>query len=52
MIVLFIISFTAFTYSITVQLFRLIKNSLTPAYKKTPEYRAFLKDLNNMIKTS
>lgn len=50
MIVLFIVSLLAFIYSVSVQLFRLIKNSLTPAYKKTPEYKAFLKELDCMLK--
>ena len=52
MIVLFFISLIAFIYSVSVQLFRLIKNKLTPAYKKTPEYQAFLKELNSMVKLS
>jgi len=49
MILLFYISLIAFIYSISVQLFRFIKNKLTPAYKKTPEYKAFLKELDNLI---
>lgn len=52
MIVFIFIFALAFIYSASIQLFRLIKNNLTPAYKKTPEYKAFLKDLNNMIKSS
>lgn len=52
MIILFFISFIALVYSLTIQLFRMIKNNLTPTYKKTPKYKAFLKDLDNMIKNS
>jgi len=38
-----------FIYSITVQLYRLFVNLLTPKYKKTPEYRAFEKELNKLV---
>lgn len=46
-----VFSFLLLTYSISVQLFRFIKNRLTPTYKKTPEYQAFLKELNSMVKS-
>ena len=44
-----VFSFLLLTYSISVQLFGFIKNKLTPTYKKTPEYQAFLKELNSMV---
>lgn len=47
--VLVIISSIALVYSLSVQLFRLIKNKLTPAHKKTPEYKAFEKELYSII---
>ena len=47
--ILFIISFIALIYSLTVQTFRAIKNLLTPAHKKTPEYQEFLKELDDIL---
>jgi len=47
--VLIFISSLALIYSLTVQLFRLIKNKLTPAHKKTPQYKAFEKELYSLI---
>ena len=52
MVVLFFICLVAFIYSISVQLFRFIKDMFTPEYKKTPKYKAFLKELDNMVKCS
>jgi len=51
MLVIFFICLVAFIYSISVQLYQLVKNAFTPAYKKTPQYKAFLKELNNMVKS-
>jgi hypothetical protein len=50
--ILFIISFIALVYSLTVQSKRAIKKMQTPAYKKTPEYQEFEKQLNDLIKTN
>jgi len=50
--ILIVISFTALVYSLSVQTFKKLKYLLTPKYKKTPEYQAFLKELENLIKTS
>jgi hypothetical protein len=47
--ILFIISFIALVYSLTVQGYRTIKKMKTPAYKKTPEYQEFEKQLNNIL---
>jgi hypothetical protein len=47
--VLFVISFLALVYSLTVQSYRAIKKMLTPKYKKTPEYQEFEKQLNNIL---
>jgi hypothetical protein len=47
--ILFIISFIALVYSLTVQSKRAIKKMQTPAYKKTPEYQEFEKQLNNIL---
>lgn len=49
--ILFTISLLALIYSLSVQGYRAIKNILTPAYKKTPEYQEFEKQLNNLIKS-
>jgi len=50
--ILIVISFTALVYSLSVQILRKAKSLLIPKYKKTPEYQAFLKELNNLIKNS
>lgn len=47
-----IISLIILAYSLVANLFRIIKNKLTPAYKKTPEYKVFEKELFHLIKTS
>lgn len=47
--ILFYISLIALIYSLTAQLFRLIKNKLTPPHKKTPQYKAFEKELYSLI---
>jgi hypothetical protein len=47
--ILFIISFIALVYSLSVQSKRAIKKMQTPAYKKTPEYQEFEKQLNNIL---
>ena len=47
--ILLIISSIALVYSLSVQGYRAIKNMLTPAYKKTPEYQEFEKQLNNIL---
>jgi hypothetical protein len=47
--ILFTISLLSLIYSLTVQTFRAIKNLLTPAHKKTPEYQEFLKELDVIL---
>lgn len=47
--ILFTISLLALIYSLSVQGYRAIKNILTTAYKKTPEYQEFEKQLNNIL---
>ena len=47
--ILFVISFIALVYSLSVQSKRAIKKMRTPAYKKTPEYREFEKQLNTIL---
>ena len=47
--ILFIISLLALIYSLTVQSYRAIKKAFTPAYKKTPEYQEFKKQLDNIL---
>ena len=47
--ILFLISAVALIYSLSVQGYRVIKKAITPAYKKTPEYREFEKQLNNIL---
>ena len=47
--ILFVISFIALVYSLTVQSKRAIKKMRTPSYKKTPEYKEFEKQLNNIL---
>lgn len=47
--ILFIISFIALVYSLTIQSKRAINKMQTPAYKKTPEYQEFEKQLNNIL---
>ena len=47
--ILVTISLFALVYSLTVQGYRFIKKALTPGYKKTPEYREFEKQLNNIL---
>lgn len=47
--ILFIISLLALIYSLSVQAYRAIKNWVTPKYKKTPEYREFEKQLNDIL---
>jgi hypothetical protein len=50
--ILILVSFIALVYSLTVQSKRAIKKMQTPAYKKTPEYREFEKQLNDLIKAN
>ena len=47
--IIFTISLIALVYSLSVQSYRAIKKALTPAYKKTPEYQEFEKQLNNIL---
>ena len=47
--VLVFIGFILFVYSLSVQTFRFTKNRLTPKYKKTPQYKAFEKELNSLV---
>jgi hypothetical protein len=47
--ILILVSFIALVYSLTVQSKRAIKKMQTPAYKKTPEYQEFEKQLNNIL---
>jgi hypothetical protein len=47
--ILFTISLLALIYSLSVQTFRSIKKLVTPKYKKTPEYREFEKQLNDIL---
>lgn len=47
--IIFTISLIALVYSLSVQSYRAIKKALKPAYKKTPEYKEFEKQLNNIL---
>ena len=47
--ILFTISLIALIYSLSVQSCRAIKKAITPAYKKTPEYQEFEKQLNRIL---
>ena len=47
--ILFTISFIALVYSLTVQGYRFVKKALTPAYKKTPEYKEFENQLSDIL---
>lgn len=47
--ILFTISLIALIYSLIVQSYRAIKKAITPAYKKTPEYQEFEKQLNRIL---
>ena len=47
--ILFTISLIALIYSLSVQSYRAIKKAITPAYKKTPEYQEFEKQLNRIL---
>lgn len=47
--IIFTISLIALVYSLSVQSYRAIKKALTPAYKKTFEYKEFEKQLNNIL---
>lgn len=47
--ILFIISLIALIYSLSVQIYRSIKKAFTPAYKKTPEYQEFEKQLKKIL---
>ena len=47
--ILFTISLIALIYSLSVQSYRAIKKAFTPAYKKTPEYQEFEKQLKNIL---
>jgi hypothetical protein len=47
--ILFVISFIALVYSLTVQGYRFIKKALTPAYKKTTEYKEFENELSDIL---
>lgn len=49
---LILIPFALLMYSITVQLFRFIKNNVTKGYKKTPEYQEFENELFKLINNS
>jgi len=47
--IIFVISLFALFYSLSVQSYRAVKKALTPAYKKTPEYKEFENQLNNIL---
>lgn len=47
--ILFTISLIALIYSLSVQSYRAIKKAITLAYKKTPEYQEFEKQLNRIL---
>jgi acyl-ACP thioesterase len=47
--ILILVSFIALVYSLTVQSKRAIKKMQTLAYKKTPEYQEFEKQLNDIL---
>ncbi len=47
--IVFVISLIALIYSLSVQSYRAIKKASTPAYKKTPEYQEFEKQLNSIL---
>jgi hypothetical protein len=47
--ILFTISLLTLIYSLSVQIYRAVKKWVTPKYKKTPEYREFEKQLNEIL---
>jgi hypothetical protein len=47
--IILVVSLICLIYSLTVQSYRAIKKLLTPAYKKTPEYQEFKKQLDNIL---
>lgn len=47
--ILFLISLFALIYSLSIQGYQSIKKATTPTHKKTPEYKEFKKQLNNIL---